>query len=425
MMWRKKRRPSAPLPEEQTGWDEDSGLLYDSSAEDESSLLYSSLAEDEPVPPAGRRRRAKNRSAARRKGAAILTGLAVLLLLLGFFAVRRLVSGTPVSPAVAGALEAEENAASNSSGDSQTGSSGSSYSSGGSQEGSSGSSNSSGGSQTGESDASSSPGGSQTEEKALATLDDATGDLTVRYLDVGQGMAALIECGGHYMAIDGGGRASSSKFVAVLKACGIEKLDYIIVSHYDDDHLAGLIGALHVFPTDLVLAPDYEADTAIYRSYKEMLTEEDVPELVPSPGDIYPFGTAAFQIVGPGTWSAELENDRSIMVLLTNGTHRFLFPGDAETAEEADVLAGGLSLKADVLSSPHHGSKTSNTDAFLDAVSPQIAIVSAGADNKYHHPHPSVLRRYEKRGIQVYRTDESGTITVTSQGGELTVSTEK
>jgi len=305
----------------------------------------------------------------RRKLAPVLTGLAALCLLLAFFAIRYLLSGTPVSPVVAGALQAEA------AGD--------------------------------------------------TVMAGASGDLTVRFIDVGQGMAALIECGGHYMAIDGGGRESSSKFVAVLKAQGVEKLDYVVVSHYDEDHLAGLIGALHVFPTDRVLAPDYRPDTAIFRSYEKMRTEEGVPAEVPSPGSVYSLGTAAFQIVSPSSGTADLENDRSLMVLLTNGTHRFLFPGDAEAAGEAAALATGFSLRADVLSAPHHGSNTSSTEAFLDAVSPKLAIVSAGADNPYHHPHPSILARYRDRGIEVYRTDESGTITVTSRGGKLTVDTEK
>lgn len=307
--------------------------------------------------------------AARRRLAAALAGLAALCLLLGFFALRYLIAGTPVSPVVSGAIQAQA------AGD--------------------------------------------------PVMAGASGDLTVRCLDVGQGMAALIECGGHYMVIDGGGRETSSRFVAILKASGVEKLDYIVVSHYDEDHLAGLIGALHVFPTGRILAPDYRPDTDIFRSYEKMKTTEKVPVEAPSRGAVYTLGTAAFQIVGPDGWSAELENDRSIMVLLTNGAHRFLFPGDAEAEGEAEALASGLSLRADVLIAPHHGSRTSSTDAFLDAVSPEIAVVSAGADNPYHHPHPSVLARYEDRGIRVYRTDESGTITFSSRDGVLTVTTEK
>lgn len=245
------------------------------------------------------------------------------------------------------------------------------------------------------------------------------GTLSVTFLDVGQGNAVLVEQGGAYMLIDGGNRDYSSFVVSYLKEQGVEELAYVIASHYDADHLNGVVGALHAFSCGQVLAPDYVTDTRVYESFERVIKEQDIALAYPAVGDTYTLGDASFTVVCPKAYDPKEDNDNSVGIRLVYGDTSFLICGDAGKAEEQAMLDSGVTLESDVYLASHHGSEGSSSEAFMRAVSPTAVVISAGAGNSYGHPTRTVLDRVKACGAALYRTDLQGTITVTSDGNSL------
>lgn len=245
------------------------------------------------------------------------------------------------------------------------------------------------------------------------------GTLSVTFLDVGQGNAVLVEQGGAYMLIDGGNRDYSSFVVSYLKEQGVEELAYVIASHYDADHLNGVVGALHAFSCGQVLAPDYVTDTRVYESFERVIKEQDIALAYPAVGDTYTLGDASFTVVCPKAYDPKEDNDNSVGIRLVYGDTSFLICGDAGKAEEQAMLDAGVTLDSDVYLASHHGSEGSSSEAFMRAVSPTAVVISAGAGNSYGHPTRTVLDRVKACGAALYRTDLQGTITVTSDGNSL------
>lgn len=267
------------------------------------------------------------------------------------------------------------------------------------------------------------PSGSTSAGSPLGLPQD--GSLRVDFLDVGQGLSVLVEADGHYLLYDGGDRSASSFVVAYLKERNVEKLDYLIASHYDADHINGLVGALHVFEVDQIFGPDYTADSKVYHSL--VTTVSDLGKEITSPeiGGRYPIGNGYFEVLSPLSAHYEDVNNYSIAIRLVYGDTSFLFSGDAEEDSEAEMLEAWPDLKSDVLCIGHHGSPTSSGKEFLERVSPEYAIISCGKDNAYNHPAPSVLERLKKQQITYWRTDESGTITAAGNGISLDWSAEQ
>lgn len=246
------------------------------------------------------------------------------------------------------------------------------------------------------------------------------GDLTVQVLDVGQGLSILAESDGHYLLYDGGDRGASSFVVAYLEDQGVTELDYVIASHYDADHISGLVGALNVYDTEVVLAPDYETDSQIYDSFQEKAAAQGLTVTHPEPGDSYELGNASFTVLSPIQDEYSDDNDYSVAIRLEDGDTSFLFTGDASVDSEAEMIASGETLQSDVLVLGHHGSSTSSSDAFLDAVDPSAAVVSCGLSNSYGHPHREIMEAIQNRGCDLYRTDLQGTLTAVSDGSSIT-----
>ncbi|MBO7711284.1 MAG: MBL fold metallo-hydrolase [Lachnospiraceae bacterium] len=237
--------------------------------------------------------------------------------------------------------------------------------------------------------------------------------LSVCVLDVGEGLAVYAACGDHAMLYDGGGRDTASRVVNELRGRGVETLDYAVVSHYDDDHLAGVIGALHVFGCGLILAPDYIGSTTIYTSFAAFVEQEGIPCEAPAVGNVYPLGEARIEILAPDGFDAERENDRCIAVRITCGDRALLLCGDAEEEEESFIAGSPIEAAADVYVVDHHGSSTSSTDAFLNRVRPSFAVISCGEANEFGHPSEKTLHTLAGRGIRIYRTDRQGDISFT------------
>lgn len=244
-------------------------------------------------------------------------------------------------------------------------------------------------------------------------------DLKVHFLDVGQGLAILVQSAGKTLIYDGGDRDTSSFVVSYLKDQGVEQIDYLISSHYDSDHLSGLIGCLNAFTVHNVISSDYEHDTKLYKSFVSTVAEKGLIMQHPQVGSTFALGNAEFTILAPTAIVSD-SNANSVVIKLKNGDNSFIFTGDADHNSEADMCSLGLDLSCDVLSVSHHGSATATSYDFLEAILPQTAVISVGAGNQYGHPHIDVLEKLEAMEIDVYRSDQQGTVIATSNGTQIT-----
>ena len=250
------------------------------------------------------------------------------------------------------------------------------------------------------------------------------GTLTVSWLDVGQGDAAVIQCGGQSMLIDGGKPEKSSYIYAWLQQHGLSHLDVIVATHVDADHIGGLSGALNYASVGTAYCPVTTGTTETFQSFVKYLAQRGKQITVPKAGETFALGGAQVQILGP-LHRAEDSNDNSIVLKVSFGATSFLFTGDAERAEEQDLLNVGVDLQSTVLKVGHHGSDTSTSYPFLRAVAPQYAVISVGAGNSYGHPTEAVLSRLRDAGVTTFRTDMQGEITAVSDGQTINFSTAK
>lgn len=260
----------------------------------------------------------------------------------------------------------------------------------------------------------------ETFSKAAAEAFQDGSGLEIHYLDVGQGDATLILCDGHAMLIDAGDNDQGTAVQSYLESQGVSTLDYVIGTHPDADHIGGLDVVLYKFDCKNVIMPDFEKDTRTYDDVVQTMKQKRYKNTLPKVGAVYELGSAVFTIVAPNGEYGDNANDYSVGILLQHGENRFLFTGDAEEDSEADMLENGIDLQADVFKAAHHGSRTANTEEFLQRVDPDYAVISCGEDNSYGHPHSEVMNRLRAMGISVFRTDEQGTIVAYSDGTEIT-----
>lgn len=248
--------------------------------------------------------------------------------------------------------------------------------------------------------------------------------LTVTFLDVGQGDAAVLQCGGQSMMIDGGKAKASSYIYSWLKKNQISYLDVMVATHTDADHIGGLSGALNYAKVGTAYCPVTSGTTKTFQSFVKYLKKQGKSITVPKAGDEFSLGGAQVRILGPTDPQAE-GNNSSIVLKVTFGDTSFLFTGDAEREEEQELLESGYDLESTVLKVGHHGSDTSTSYLFLRTVNPQYAVISVGADNTYGHPTEAVLSRLRDADVKTYRTDLQGTITAVSDGKKVTFQTER
>ncbi|MGM9537498.1 MAG: ComEC/Rec2 family competence protein [Candidatus Onthomonas sp.] len=248
--------------------------------------------------------------------------------------------------------------------------------------------------------------------------------LTVHFLDVGQGDAALLTSGGEHMLIDGGPRSASEELLADLDRLGVERLDYLVATHPHEDHIGGLPDVVETISVEQCWMPDDVADSKIYEDFLLALDEGDVSVTVPEVGDSFAFGDCTVTVLAP-LQIADDHNNNSLVLKVVCGETSFLFTGDMEEDEEEDLLAARSDLSADVLKVAHHGSAYTSSTRFLQQVEPELAVISCGEGNSYGHPHSELIQRLEYLEIPIYRTDLQGEITVSSDGEQLTVSAER
>ncbi|MFJ7375910.1 MBL fold metallo-hydrolase [Lysinibacillus capsici] len=245
-------------------------------------------------------------------------------------------------------------------------------------------------------------------------------EMQVHFIDVGQGDSILIESpSGKTMLIDGGVKGAGQQIVSYLKELGINKLDIVVATHPDADHIGGLIPVLD----NMTIEQFYDSGKVhTSQTFEEMLTridEKNIPYHVPKIGDDIEFDKNVNVKVLNANDQATDNNDASIVLKMTYGNVSFLLTGDAGVALEKEMLQ--YDVKATVLKAGHHGSNTSSSEEFIQAVKPEVTILSYGEDNKYGHPHAEIVDRLQAIGSKIYATADLGTITVSTDGVNYTV----
>ncbi|MDC3415000.1 MBL fold metallo-hydrolase [Terrihalobacillus insolitus] len=268
--------------------------------------------------------------------------------------------------------------------------------------------------------------GDQTEEKGddeNNPNDRSLPKLTVHFIDVGQADATLFEFGSFTLLIDAG-NWDSTDVVDYLSGQGISKLDIVVGTHPDADHIGQLDKIINQFEVGEVWLSGNTNTSETFQEVLIAIDSKNVDYDEPRAGDIYDIGPLKIDILNPETISGN-SNEESISMKLTYGDVSFVFTGDAGTAAEQNMIQSGNNLNATILQLGHHGSSTSNSPVFLDAVNPEVAIYSAGSDNPYGHPHEEVVEAINERGIELYGTDVNGNILVTTTGKSYAVKTQK
>ena len=269
-------------------------------------------------------------------------------------------------------------------------------------------------------------------------LETRTQQLRVTFLDVGAGDAIFVQVpGNHTLLIDGGGTYDGrfdigARLVApFLWQRYVRRFDFMALTHMHPDHARGLVSVLRLFPTQHLLTNGSPATSDYARDLLAAGQRWDTQQHTTMDGPrhwqwerlqmsvLAPPGSAGKQ---HALWTPRNENDRSLVLRLQYGALRLLLTGDIEQGTERWLLAQGADVRADILKVPHHGSKTSTSLAFVQQVRPQVGIISTGADNPFGHPHPQVLDVLAQQGVMVWRTDEHGAITITSDGTGYRVS---
>ncbi len=251
------------------------------------------------------------------------------------------------------------------------------------------------------------------------SLSHEAGILQVAFLDVGQGDSSfMILPEGKTVLIDAGEQNAGEGITNFIASCGISKIDYLILSHPHSDHIGGAIAVLNRFDVGAVYMPDAVHTSRTFENLLQTLKEQNLPVYKVEAGlKIETDSAVDMTFVSPKKQGYDDLNNASAVLRVVFDEKAFLFTGDAEELAEQDMLKSGLPLKADVLKVGHHGSSTSSSVTFLKAVSPEVAVISAGIDNDYGHPHRETLDALNKLGVKtVLRTDESGTIVISSDG---------
>ena len=253
---------------------------------------------------------------------------------------------------------------------------------------------------------------------AVTANADGQGNMAVHFIDVGQGLAILVQSGGENLLYDGGNRSHADEVVQYLKNQQVETINYMISSHYDEDHLGGLVKCLDNFEVEHVLGSDYVHTSDLFNTFMNTATAHAIIVEYPSVGDTYEFGTGSFTVMAPDGISQN-SNDNSVVIRLVNGNNSFMFMGDAEETSEQDMISTGMNLDCDVLSLGHHGSASSTSWDLLEAASPSWAVISCGLNNSYGHPAAETMGKLSDMDIPVFRTDDQGTVIALSDGNTI------
>lgn len=251
---------------------------------------------------------------------------------------------------------------------------------------------------------------------------------SVHYIDVGQGDSSLVCCDGNYILIDAGKSFAGDTVVNYIRNLGIEKLDMLIATHTDSDHIGGFEKVVDEFEIGTFLSPAYVkgvSESKVYDEILEKLEDKNVSISEAQLNAVYNFGEGVMTVLGPVDIDTKENNSLSTVCRFVYKNSSFLFTGDATKAEENDMIEAGADLNSDIIKIGHHGSKSSSSWDFLYEVSPVTAVISCGADNDYGHPADEILTRLYQLNCGYYRTDVYGTVIISTDGDKYDFKTEK
>lgn len=264
----------------------------------------------------------------------------------------------------------------------------------------------------------------ESQETKVNTSSKANNEMSVHFIDVGQGDSILIQSPeGKNMLIDGGKKEKGKDVVTYLRQQGIEKLDYVVATHPDADHIGGLLAVLNSISIKNFIDSGKEHTTETYENMLQLILDKHIPFIVPSVGDTIPLDSDLEITVLNTGGNANDNNEASIVLKVQYEDISFLLTGDADAGVEKSMLSE-YDLKSTVLKAGHHGSDTSSSDAFIREVQPEVTILSYGENNMYGHPTPEVVTRLKKVDSDIYSTAEVGNIVVKTDGRDYTVETD-
>ena len=254
------------------------------------------------------------------------------------------------------------------------------------------------------------------------TINESSSNLKIYFVDVGQADCILINDNNEYGLIDAGNNEDGEKIVKYFKDLGITKFKYVFGTHAHEDHIGGMDNIIENFQIEHFYMPDTITTTRTFEEVLDALEEKNIAFETPEEDENLTFSDTVFKVLHVGKDKRDL-NDTSIVLKLTYKNTSYLFMGDATSSVEKDIL--DKDIKSDVLKVGHHGSQYSSTISFLKNASPKYAIIEVGKNNSYNHPKEVTLKKLEDLGTKIYRTDEDGTIILTSDGENMSFETVK
>ena len=264
---------------------------------------------------------------------------------------------------------------------------------------------------------------SQQDSGTSSATTQTSANVTIKFIDVGQGEAILIALPEKTMLIDAGPTGSAPKIAQVLQELGRNKIDYLVATHPDEDHIGGMADVISSTQIGTIYAPNKTNNTATYRKFLTAIQNNNLQITLAEAGTIIDqTDSYKLEILWPKKDANFPDtNDYSIIIKLTVGNKTFLFTGDAPTNAILNSNPGHI----DVLKVSHHGSRTGTTEVLIHKLSPTYAILSYAVDNPYGHPMQSVLNALRKHSVEVWGTGANGTITITCDGTTIDISSEK
>jgi len=262
----------------------------------------------------------------------------------------------------------------------------------------------------------------QIEQTTPAINTESASNLKIYFIDVGQADCILINNNGEYALIDAGNNADGQKIVDYINSLGISSFKYVIGTHAHEDHIGGMDDIIDNFSIEHFFMPDAITTTKTFEDVLDALDSKKITYETPETDSTFTLADSKFKVLYIGTDKKDL-NDTSIVLKMTYKETSYLFMGDATNNVEKEIL--DKDLKSTVLKVGHHGSQYSSNAHFLKKVSPTYAIIQVGKNNNNGHPKKVVLDKLNALGTKIYRTDEDGTIILTSDGENINFETIK
>ena len=252
----------------------------------------------------------------------------------------------------------------------------------------------------------------------FADVDLNNEDFNVLFMYVGQADSTLVKYKNKIMLIDAGNNEDGKNIVKFLKDNGISKLDYIVGTHYDEDHIGGLDDIIENFDIGKFYLSNGGELGPNYYNLEKAAKKKNLAITIPKVGDKIDFGDVDMEVMSASKFDGKNDNNASIVIQAKYGSRKYLFMGDLEKQEEAKRKWN----EVDVLKAGHHGSNTSSTQEFLNQVKPKYVFVSAGKNNKYRLPNVKAMERIEKMGAKIFRTDvNESSFWLTSNGNDIDI----